>query len=194
MKEMTSSPGYYMTMAHDIPQKPDRPRNAAASWMQLLPTVSAYVRSTILNYHDSEDVIQNTAVIFAEKFDRLDPSREVLPWVLRIARYEVVNQFRAHGREQKLLDEQALLSLEHAYCAIHGESEDIKRALHTCIESLHDRPRHVLKLRYFREMEIREISQRLGLSSNAVYIILCRVREALVNCVQKKTGVLWKVT
>jgi DNA-directed RNA polymerase specialized sigma24 family protein len=43
-------------------------------------------------------------------------------------------------------------------------------------------------------MEIRDISQRLGLSNNAVYIILCRVREALANCVQKKTDVLWKVT
>ncbi len=105
-----------------------------------------------------------------------------------------MNHFRAQGREQKLLDEQVLVRLEHAYCAIHGESEDIKEALHTCIESLNDRPRHVLKLRYFREMEIRDISQRLGLSSNAVYITLCRVREALANCVQKKTGIHWKVT
>ncbi len=160
----------------------------------MLPTVSAYVRSTILNYHDSEDIIQDIAVIFAEKYDRLDPSREVLPWVLRIARYEVVNHFRAHGRGQKLLDDAVLLRLEHAYCGISGESEDIKEALHTCIESLNDRPRHVLKLRYFREMEIRDISQRLGLSNNAIYIILCRVREALANCVQKKTNVPWEAT
>ena len=181
-------------MAHNEREKPNRPRSAAASWMQMLPTVSAYVRSMILNYHDSEDVIQTVAVVFAEKFEDLDPSRDLVPWVLRIARYEVVNYFRAQGREQKLLDEKVLLRLEQAYHAIHAESEDIKEALHTCIESLNDRPRHVLKLRYFREMEIRDISQRLGLSSNAVYIILCRVREALANCVQKKTDVLWKVT
>jgi len=162
--------------------------------MQVLPTVSAYVRSMILNYHDSEDVIQTVAVIFAEKFADLDPSRDLVPWVLRIARYEVVNYFRAQGREQKILDEQVMLRLEHAYRGIHGESEDIKKALHTCIELLNDRPRHVLKLRYFREMEIQAISQRLGLSSNAVYITLCRVREALANCVQKKTDVLWKIT
>jgi RNA polymerase sigma-70 factor (ECF subfamily) len=183
-----------MTMVHNERENPNRPRNAAASWMQMLPTVSAYVRSMILNYHDSEDVIQTVAVIFAEKFEDLDPSRDLVPWVLRIARYEVVNYFRAQGREQKLLDENVLLRLEQAYRAIHGESEDIKEALHVCIESLNDRPRHVLKLRYFREMEIQDISQRLGLSSNAVYITLCRVREALANCVQKKTGILWKVT
>jgi DNA-directed RNA polymerase specialized sigma24 family protein len=40
-------------------------------------------------------------------------------------------------------------------------------------------------------MAIPDISRRLGLSSNAVYIILCRAREALANCVQKKADVLW---
>ncbi len=124
----------------------------------MLPTVSAYVRSMILNYHDSEDVIQTVAVIFAEKFEGIDPSRDLVPWVLRIARYEVVNHFRAQGRKQKLLDEKVLLRLEQAYRAIHGESEDIKTALHGCIKLLSDRPRHILKLRYFREMDISDIS------------------------------------
>ena len=183
-----------MKMEQKKSENPKGPRNSAATWMQILPTVSAYVRSMILNYHDSEDIIQNIAVIFAEKYDRLDPSREVLPWILRIARYEVVNYFRSQGREQIIFDEKVLQRIERAYHVIHDESEGIKKALHTCIESLNDRPRHVLKLRYFREMEIRDISRRLGLSSNAVYIILCRVREALANCVQKKTDVLWKAT
>lgn len=194
MKEFGPLLGYSIEMEQKKSENPKGPRNSAATWMQILPAVSAYVRSIILNYHDSEDIIQNIAVIFAEKYDRLDPSREVLPWILRIARYEVVNHFRSQEREQIIFDEKVLQRIERAYHVIHDESEGIKKALHTCIESLNDRPRHVLKLRYFREMEIRDISQRLGLSSNAIYIILCRVREALANCVQKKTGVPWKVT
>jgi RNA polymerase sigma-70 factor (ECF subfamily) len=194
MKEFGPLLGYSIEMEQKKSENPKGPRKPAALWMQILPAVSAYVRSIILNYHDSEDIIQNIAVIFAEKYDRLDPSRKVLPWILRIARYEVVNYFRSQGREQIIFDEKVLKRIERAYRVIHDESEDVKKALHTCIESLNDRPRHVLKLRYFREMGILDISQRLGLSSNAVYIILCRVREALANCVQKKTGVLWKVT
>ena len=194
MKEFGPFLGYSIGMEQNESENPKGLFNPAAVWMQILPMVSAYVRSTILNYHDSEDIIQNIAVIFAEKYDRLDPSRRVLPWVLRIARYEVVNHFRSQGREQIMSDEKVLQRIERAYHVIHDESQDIKEALHTCIEALNDRPKHVLRLRYFREMEIPDISQRLGLSSNAVYIILCRVREALANCVQKKTGVPWKVT
>jgi len=194
MKEFGLFSGYPIGMEQKKSENPKGSRNSAVTWMQILPAVSAYVRSTILNYHDSEDIIQNIAVIFAEKYDRLDPSRKVLPWILRIARYEVVNYFRSRGQEQIIFDEKVLQRIERAYHVIHDESEGIKKALHTCIESLNDRPRHVLMLRYFREMEIRDISRRLGLSSNAVYIMLCRVREALAKCVQKKTGVLWKVT
>jgi RNA polymerase sigma-70 factor (ECF subfamily) len=194
MKEMAPLLGYFNEMEQKSSENPKGTRHSAASWMQVLPTVSAYVRSMILNYHDSEDIIQNIAVIFAEKFADLHPSRDPVPWILRIARYEVVNHFRIKGREQRLLDEKVLERIELAYHAIHGESEDIKNALHECIESLNDRPRHVLKLRYFRVMDIQDISRRLGLSSNAVYIILCRVREALANCVQKKTDISWKMT
>lgn len=191
---MALFPVILLKMEHKESENPKRPRNSAITWMQILPAVSAYVRSTILNYHDSEDIIQNIAVVFAEKYDRLDPSRKVLPWILRIARYEVVNYFRSQGREQIIFDEKTLQRIQRAYHVIHDESEGIKKALHTCIESLNDRPRHVLKLRYLREMEIGDISRRLGLSSNAVYIMLCRVREALAKCVQKKAGVLWKLT
>ena len=69
MKEFGPLLGYSIEMEQKKSENPKGPRNSAASWMQILPTVSAYVRSMILNYHDSEDIIQNIAVIFAEKYD-----------------------------------------------------------------------------------------------------------------------------
>jgi len=63
----------------------------------MLLNVSAYVCSMILDHHDSEDSIQNTVAGFAERIDSLDPSRELVPWILTTARYEVVNHFCAKG-------------------------------------------------------------------------------------------------
>lgn len=165
--------------------------NTAACWMEVLPIVSAYVRSMILEYHDAEDVIQNIAVVFAEKFAQVDPCREVVPWVLRIARYEIVNYFCAKGQQPELLNEGILDKIESAYQSIHSEANMVKTALHECIKKLNDRLRHILELRYLREMAIADISKRVGISSNAVYIILCRAREALAQCVQRKTQMIW---
>jgi len=160
-------------------------------WMEVQTIVSAYVRSLVLNFHDSEDVIQNIALVFAEKFEHLDSSRDLIPWVLKAARYEVANYFRAQNREKRFFDEEAMQRIEYAYQSIHSEADDVKAALHECIKELHGRPRETLKLRYYSDMAIGDISRQLGISKNAVYIMLCRVREALANCVKRKTNSQW---
>ena len=164
------------------------------SWMEVQTIVSAYVRSVVLNYHDSEDVIQNIAMVFTNKFDQLGSSRDLIPWVLKVARYEVVNYFRAQNREKKFFDEKAMQRIEHAYQSIHPEADDVKAALHECIKKLNGRPRDMLKLRYFKDMGIGDISRQLGISKNAVYIMLCRARDAQANCVQRKTNIQWKTS
>ena len=169
-------------------------RHSITSWIEVQTTVSAYVHSVILNYHDSEDVIQNIAVVFADKFEHLGCSRDLIPWVLKVARYEVVNYFRAQNREKKFFDEKAMQRIEHAYQSIHPEADDVKAALHECIKKLHDRPRDMLRLRYFKDMGIGDISRQLGISKNAVYVMLCRAREALANCVQRKAKLQWKAS
>jgi len=154
--------------------------------------VSAYVRVMVLNYHDSQDIIQNIAVVFAEKIAGLDPARDIVPWVLTVARYEIANYFRSKGRETELLDERIMQRMETAYHSLHGEADKIKKSLHECMQKLNSRPRYILELRYFRDMKITDISKRLGISTNAVYITLCRTRDALAKCVQKKTRLAWK--
>jgi len=167
-------------------------RHSITSWIEVQTTVSAYVHSVILNYHDSEDVIQNIAVVFANKFDQLDSSRDLLPWVLKVARYEVANYFRAKNKERKFFDEKAMQRIEQAYQSFHSDADDVKAALHECIKKLHDRPRSVLELRYFKDMGIGDISRQQGVSQNAVRIMLCRVRIALANCVKRRTHIQWE--
>ena len=169
-------------------------RHSITSWIEVQTTVSAYVHSVILNYHDSEDVIQNIALVFANKFDQLDSSRDLLPWVLKVAHYEVANYFRAQNKERKFFDEKAMQRIEQAYQAIDSDAGDVKAALHECIQKLHDRPRAVLEHRYFEDMGIGDISRRQGVSQNAVRIMLHRVRNALANCVKRKTHIQWGIS
>jgi RNA polymerase sigma-70 factor, ECF subfamily len=168
-------------------------RHSITSWIEVQTTVAAYVHSVILNYHDSEDVIQNIAVVFANKFDQLDASRDLLPWVLKLAHYEVANYFRAQNKEKRFFDEKAMQRIEQAYQAVDSDADDVKAALHECIKKIHDRPRGVLESRYFEDMGIGDISRQQGVSQNAVRIMLYRVRNALANCVKRKTHIQWEI-
>ena len=86
----------------------------------------------------------------------------------------------------------AMQRIEQAYQSIDSDSDDVKAALHECIKKLHDRPRSVLELRYFKDMGIGDISRQQGVSQNAVRIMLYRVRIALANCVKRRTHIQWE--
>ena len=54
----------------------------ARFWTQHQPTVGAYVLAMIPNFHQSEDVLQQVAVVLVREFDKYDTSRPFLPWAL----------------------------------------------------------------------------------------------------------------
>jgi len=93
-----------------------------------------------------------------------------------------------------MFDDPAMQQISNAFESIEGESDEIKIALDDCMRQLKKRPRHVLELRYLREMDISDISERMGLSSNAIYVMLHRIRTSLSQCIQSKTQLGWETS
>jgi len=166
-------------------------RELAIRWTRAYPMVSVYVRSMIFKLHDAEDVIQDIAVAVAENFDQFDQSREIMPWIMGIARHKVVDYIRAAANPQPTFDSHTMQQISEAFTSIENESGDMREALDKCISRLKKRPRHVLELRYLREMTISDIAERLDLSSNAIYVMLHRIRSVLAECIEKKTSIEW---
>ncbi len=59
-------------------------------WTKAHAVVLSYIRSTVIDFHRAEDVLQETAGTVAEKFSEYDSSRPFLPWALGIARSKIV--------------------------------------------------------------------------------------------------------
>jgi RNA polymerase sigma-70 factor, ECF subfamily len=169
-------------------------REIAIYWTRGYPMVSAYVRSMIHSLHDAEDVIQEVAVAVAENFEQFDPSKQLMPWIMGIARHKVVDHIRAKGSSRQSFNDHTMLQISEAFESIESESDDMKKALEECMGRLKDRPRHVLELRYLREMDISAVSERMGLSSNAIYVMLHRIRTSLAQCIQGKTQIGWEIS
>jgi RNA polymerase sigma-70 factor, ECF subfamily len=166
----------------------------AIHWNRAYPMVSAYVRSMIFSLHDAEDVIQEVAVAVAENFDQFDQTKELMPWVMGIARHKVVDHIRSKGRRRQGFDDPTMQHISEAFESIASESDNMKEALDDCMRQLKNRPRHVLELRYLREMGISDIAERMGLSSNAIYVMLHRIRTALAQCIQGKIDIRWETS
>ena len=127
----------------------------------------------------AEDLVQDTLHDAWRNIDRYDESRPFRHWIVRIG----LNRLRSHLRRLRLERRWiAPLAVEPGFesppaDALVGREE--KAALDRAIESLPEKQRAAVLLRYREGLSCGEIASALGVTSNAVSIQLHRARQTL---------------
>lgn len=172
----------------DDPQPSGGPRpQLAALWEQSRPAVFAYLTASVYDFHRAEDLLQEVAVAIASKFHTYDPQRSFLAWALGIARNQTLVYFREQARDRQHFAEATLQGLSNAAEQLPQDDGSLRReALRHCLAKVVGRRRRVLDLRYTGDRTIAEVAAQLGMTANAVKVMLHRVRTALEECVERR--------
>jgi RNA polymerase sigma-70 factor (ECF subfamily) len=155
-------------------------------WAQAQPSLSAFISSTITDFADAEDVLQKTAAAAVKKFDQYDPERPFLPWLIGIARFEILRHLRDSASGRLHYVSNVLPDIAAAFEDIAPELDDRRAALSSCLEHVRGRSRDVLQERYGQGKKTGAIAESLGLSPNNVSVILNRVYRSLRDCIQRR--------
>lgn len=136
--------------------------------------LSRYVRRLLgTRWQMTDDVLQNGFIRGYLNLNDYDPTRPFSPWIYRIMHNEALSQLRSHRAGIQMIEgEEAQLILERIADDDTPETSlfrsrsavDIRAAL----ESLDQRYRDVLVLRYLEEMSYDEISEVLSLPPGTV--------------------------
>jgi RNA polymerase sigma-70 factor, ECF subfamily len=135
----------------------------------------------------AEDLFQNTYLILCEKWEQYRPGTNFLAWARQIARYEFLASVDPERRpfvtaEMEVL-ETALRAAESQGASPSSRCE----ALRVCLDQLPQaRGRRVLELRYGEGLAGEKVAAQLGLSLNALYTLLSRVRRLLQECIERR--------
>jgi RNA polymerase sigma-70 factor, ECF subfamily len=132
----------------------------------------------------SEDTAAELTAITFERafvaFERFDPSRPVLPWLLRIARNAAVDGAR---RARPTLRLEALPTTAKPLAVATPEDEAIRAErdveLRLLVAALPDPRRYAVALRYAVGLTAREIGRVIGKSEEATQKLLSRALGAL---------------
>ncbi len=162
----------------------------AKLWSRVQPNVFAYVSATVRRFQDAEDVLQNVAVSGIRKFDQYDPDRPFVPWIIGIARIEILKYLRAHGRDQhEFVDEELLVQLAGACERTFPELDHQRAALAKCLPKLNGRMREIVELRYGKAMKTGMIAEALSLAPGYVSVVLNRAYQQLRKCIDRQSVV-----
>lgn len=147
--------------------------------------IYSFIYSKVFDKDLAEDIFQDTfiKVIRTLKRGAYNEEGKFLPWVMRIAHNLVIDHFRKNNRMPKFENKDdfnifSVLSdnsLNIEKRMIKGQVETDVRRL---IEELPDDQKEVLKMRMYKDMSFKEISEQTGVSINTA---LGRMRYALIN-------------
>ncbi len=164
----------------------DERRLLVSLWMQHQKTVGSFVWTAIGDLHDSEDVLQQVAEAVAEHFDRYDPEKPFLPWVMTIARNKVTDHYRRESRNRLRLSPGSLEQLCDATQDLQEELSERAEALKLCLGKLGRKARQMLDLRYSHDLTPKRIAEKLGTTANSVSATLSRLRSSLAECINTR--------
>jgi RNA polymerase sigma-70 factor (ECF subfamily) len=167
--------------------QPHQAEQFAALWTAAQPTISAFIRTLIPQYQQADEVLQRVAVTLVRKFDQYDPTRPFGAWAVGVAKYEVLYYRRERATDRHLFGDGLIEQIASRYELFVEEVDPIRDALRRCIDELKGRSKRVIELRYRRGLRSNAIAEEMTLSSGAVRMLLCRVRESLRHCIERRT-------
>lgn len=158
----------------------------ARYWVKVQPSVTAFIRAAVPQYHDAEDILQDVAAEVAVRFHEYDPERPFLPWALWIAKLKIADFYRSRKRQQNVLSTQTIDALAVACANAHVSLREETEALERCLSKLTARSRYLLSLRYEEGLKPAAIAERLNTSPGAMRVTLTRIRDAVAECMKRQ--------
>jgi RNA polymerase sigma-70 factor, ECF subfamily len=145
--------------------------------------VGAIVRDPVL----AEDCFSEVTLEIVRSWARFDVDRPFQPWARGIARRIALANLRKQARQPSGLDEQVLefIGAELDSAGNEVQLEERKQALERCLELLSDTNRKLVRLRYFENCSYQEVSEAMGRSLGALYVVFNRIHHVLAKCIER---------
>ncbi len=144
---------------------------------RLFPRVVRFFRGKVPE-HEVQDLTQQTFVELTRSLPKVDPQRDLAPWVFTIARRQLI---RRHRHRQRHPEGPLVVSLATPGVTPSKavRSREIKDILADALSRLPLDQRLCLELRYWEKLPIDGIAQVLEVSGSAAKMRLLRARQAL---------------
>jgi RNA polymerase sigma-70 factor (ECF subfamily) len=150
----------------------------------------AFIGAAVRDPATRDDIFQEVAVVLWKKFEVYDPSRPFGAWARGIAIRKILEDRRVREKSPTACTAEQLEALAAGFAADEAEAswQDREKALNRCLDQLPPRSARLVRERYHQNHSIDQIAEQEGMSLDAIYQNLSRLRRQLRECVQRRLG------
>ena len=146
----------------------------------------AYLRRRLPRAQDDvEDILQETLLAVHNARHTYRPEQPLTAWVHAIARYKLMDFFRAHSRREAL--HEPFEDDGGLFVASDVESADARRDVGMLLDDLPDRHRLPIQLVKLEGLSVAEAALRTGMSESAVKVGVHRGLKALAARIRSRS-------
>ncbi|MFY0630140.1 MAG: RNA polymerase sigma factor [Flavobacteriaceae bacterium] len=128
-----------------------------------------HIRKIVLTHENANDVLQNTFIRVHKSIDRFEGKSTLHTWMFRIAYNESIRFLEKEKKKNSLsIDEVSMGQYEQLKASEYFDGEELHEKLQTIVAELTEKQRRVFQLKYFDDLNFREISEILEVSESTL--------------------------
>jgi RNA polymerase sigma-70 factor (ECF subfamily) len=152
--------------------------------------IYGYLRSRLSQPADAEDLTQEVFLRWYLNRARFDATHKVRPWLIGIARNVLLEHLKRQQHRKEVAWTELCLQLEQLSDFKDDDDHYVEVLPHLpgCLEELGPSAKQALTLRYQSDLPLLQIAEKLHRSEGAVKLLMFRARQALKECLGRKTN------
>lgn len=148
--------------------------------------IYSFVLSLSPSWTEAEEVFQRASIVLWKKWDSYDQERDFLNWALGVSRLEFLKYMSEKKRTREVLSADAINAIEVSFEESSESISERMKALDFCLDKLPSKKRSLVYRCYGGKERIVEIAETLGVTADALYWRIKRIRDLLHECVDKR--------
>ncbi len=148
----------------------------------------SFVRKLLTSSNDLDDIMQEISVTLWKKFSTFDPDTNFLKWAYVISRFKVYHYYRNKKHDRLQFYEEVLELIAEEVEEQSELSQKRQQAMKCCINKLPGAKRDLIVMAYQPNTSMKQLAEKLGKSSAAVYKTVSRLRMLLFDCINSEVA------
>lgn len=148
--------------------------------------LSLYVYGLVPRHADADDILQQTKMVMWRSFSQFEIGTNFIAWARKIAFHQILGYRRQSKRVHLPLSEEMLEHVGQEVARLSDQGQARREALESCLHALPTEHRQIVLLRYYEDLEVDQIAERIESTTGAVYRALSRLRYTLLDCVESR--------
>ena len=161
----------------------------SAEFISQRHSLNAFIYGMVRDSSVADDIFQDVWLQFTRALDKGVEIEHLDRWCRGVARNRILMFWRSAKRDKVLVNSTLLELVDTAFEESSEEQERLKEnrhALRKCMENLPENSSKIIKMKYSANLDMKSIGEKVGKTTDAVKMLICRIRKSLRKCIETR--------